>query len=187
MQVVAVEVIVDARDRVRVWGPMAQRLFGYPASEAVGRYLQEILEGRDVFGNRLCREGCWLRDTFRSGEPLQRFEIDVRHARGRRIRVVVDAEADRPAEGWTYHFQPDRRRPATPPGETDEAGPAPALTQRELDVLRLLARGAETAEIARELGISATTVRNHVQHILEKMGAHTRLQAVSLARRHHLV
>ena len=180
------EVAVDGQDRILVWGAAAQRLFGYPASEAVGLRLQDVLDGRDVFGNRLCRAGCWLRDAFQSGETVQRFEIDVRHAGGRRIRVIVDAQTGG-ADGWTYHFLPDRRRPAAPPGETAEAGSAPVLTHRETAVLRVLARGAETADIARELGISTNTVRNHVQHLLDKLGAHTRLQAVSLARRHGLL
>jgi two-component system nitrate/nitrite response regulator NarL len=121
---------------------------------------------------------------------VQRFEIDARHAGGHRIRVVAGAEAGESAKGWTYRFQPDRRRPAAPAAEgieAIEAGPSSPLTARELAVLRLLARGAETADIARELGISATTVRNHVQHLLEKLGAHNRLQAVSLARRRGLL
>lgn len=187
MQAFAIEVGVDGHDRILSWGAEAQGLFGYSPAETLGLRLQDVLDGRDVFGNRLCRGGCWLRDAFQAGEPVQQFEIDVRHAAGRRIRVVVNAETDG-ADGWTYHFLPDRRRPTGPPGETVETGPAPAaLTHRELAVLRLLARGAETAEIARELGISATTVRNHVQHLLDKLGAHNRLQAVSVARRHGLL
>lgn len=178
-------VAVDGQDRVLAWGAAAQGLFGYPAAETVGLRLQDVLDGRDVFGNRLCRAGCWLRDAFQSGERIQRFEIDVRHAAGRRIRVVVDANiADTGgADGWTYHFVPDRRRSGAPSSETIEADPPPVLTHRELAVLRLLARGAETADMARELGISTNTVRNHVQHLLDKLGARSRLQAVSLAGR----
>lgn len=190
MQAFAIEVGVDGHDRILSWGVEAQGLFGYPAAEALGLRLQDVLDGRDVFGNRLCRGGCWLRETLQAGEPVQRFEIDVRHAAGRRIRVVVNAQRDG-ADGWTYHFLPDRRRSAAPRGEprmeTTATGPRPGLTHRELAVLRLLARGAETTEIASELGISATTVRNHVQHLLDKLGAHNRLQAVSLARRHGLL
>jgi DNA-binding CsgD family transcriptional regulator len=190
MQVLAVEVAVDGQDRILLWGASAEDLFGYPASKALGLRLQDLLDGRDIFGNRLCHEACWLRDTFRSGDAVQRFAIDVRHAGGHRIRVVAGAETGGPAKGWTYRFQPDRRRSAAPTSEmieSIEASPSSPLTARELSVLRLLARGAETADIARELGISATTVRNHVQHLLEKLGAHNRLQAVSLARRHGLL
>lgn len=190
MPAFAVEVGVDGHDRILSWSFEAQSLFGYPAAETLGLPLQDVLDSRDVFGNRVCRGGCWLRDTFQSGEPVRRFEIDVRHAAGRRIRVVVDAKTDG-ADGWTYRFLADRRRPASRPGEprieTTAAGPAPVLTHRELGVLRLLAQGAETAEIASQLGISATTVRNHVQHLLDKLGVHSRLQAVSAARLHGLL
>jgi DNA-binding NarL/FixJ family response regulator len=58
-----------------------------------------------------------------------------------------------------------------------------ALTSRELDVLRAMARGASPLEIAAELAISANTVRSHVQNILTKLGVHTSLAAVALARR----
>jgi DNA-binding NarL/FixJ family response regulator len=55
------------------------------------------------------------------------------------------------------------------------------LTDREREVLRLLAKGVTTAAIAERLGISRTTVNNHVQHILSKLNAHSRLEAIRRA------
>jgi DNA-binding NarL/FixJ family response regulator len=61
------------------------------------------------------------------------------------------------------------------------------LTPRELECLRLLTSGQDTAEMARTLGVSTATVRSHVQSILSKLGAHSRLEAASLALRHGLL
>ena len=61
------------------------------------------------------------------------------------------------------------------------------LTGRELEVLRLLAEGLDLDEIARALVISPTTVRKHIEHILGKLGVHTRAQAVALAYRERLI
>lgn len=53
------------------------------------------------------------------------------------------------------------------------------LTHREREVLTWMITGASTVTIAQNLNISPVTVRNHIQHILEKMGAHNRLEVVS--------
>lgn len=184
---------VDGQDRIVLWSAAAEILFGHEPPAAAGLRLQDLLDGRDVFGNRLCHDACWLQDAFQSGEPVQRFELDVRHARGQRIRVVVEVEQGARAQGWCYRFLPDlrhgerRRAPAPRFAASASSATSVALTQRERQVLQLLARGSGTAEIARELGISLTTVRNHTQHLLDKLGAHTRLQAVSHALQHGLL
>jgi DNA-binding NarL/FixJ family response regulator len=65
----------------------------------------------------------------------------------------------------------------TAPG-TSGRTPLPALTDRESEVLALLSRGADNAEIARELGISLKTVQNHVSHLLAKLQVRDRTEAV---------
>jgi DNA-binding NarL/FixJ family response regulator len=64
---------------------------------------------------------------------------------------------------------------------------APHLTKRQLEVLRLLAEGRSTSEIATELGLGQTTIRNYVANLLSALGAHTRLQAVIAARKAGLI
>ena len=60
------------------------------------------------------------------------------------------------------------------------AGESP-LTARETEVLRLLAEGLSNQAIAEELGIRLATVRNHVQSVIGKLQAHSKLEAVMLA------
>lgn len=66
-------------------------------------------------------------------------------------------------------------------------GSGEALTDRELEILRLLAQGKESQSIADELTISANTVRTHLQNIFSKLGAHSKLEAVTTARARGLV
>lgn len=65
--------------------------------------------------------------------------------------------------------------------------PIEPLTARELEVLRLLASGASSQTASETLGISTATLRAHVQNVLRKLGAHSRLEAVAEAARLGLV
>ncbi|MFD8970927.1 MULTISPECIES: response regulator transcription factor [Streptomyces] len=79
------------------------------------------------------------------------------------------------------HVAPDLPTPRTGPD------PLAALTEREREVLLLIARGAANAEIARELFLSEGTVKTHVGRILAKLGMRDRVHAVIFAYQHRLV
>lgn len=66
-------------------------------------------------------------------------------------------------------------------------GPGADLTSRETEVLRLLAQGYSNQAIADQLSIRLATVRNHVQSVIEKLEAHSKLEAVSTALRLGLI
>jgi PAS domain S-box-containing protein len=186
---------VDAHDRIVTWSRDAEELTGYRAGLVRGRGFCELLEARDLWGNRAC--SCGLREAVRHGEPLRSFLLDVRTATGKSLRVVVHAlpAAGEHHSGAVLAFwvrrdlrrRQDRRRPAHPTeqesGRSPRGGPPPLpLSPREVEVLRLLATGTTTAAIAQRLGISVVTVRNHVQRLLDRLGAHSRLAAVARAR-----
>jgi DNA-binding NarL/FixJ family response regulator len=69
----------------------------------------------------------------------------------------------------------------------DGAESARRLSRREADVLQLMADGASNQEIAEQLHLSHHTVRNHVQHIFARLGAHSKLEAVAIGLRRGLV
>jgi DNA-binding NarL/FixJ family response regulator len=71
--------------------------------------------------------------------------------------------------------------------EPPEQVPAPKLTDREMQVLKLIARGMNNRDIAKELFISENTVKNHVRNILEKLQIHSRMEAVMVAVREKLI
>jgi DNA-binding NarL/FixJ family response regulator len=71
--------------------------------------------------------------------------------------------------------------------EPPQRVPAPRLTDREIEVLRLVARGMNNRDIAKELFISENTVKNHVRNILEKLQIHSRMEAVMVAVREKLI
>jgi two-component system NarL family response regulator len=65
--------------------------------------------------------------------------------------------------------------------------PAPRLTEREMEVLRLVAQGLNNRDIAKKLFISENTVKNHIRNILEKLHLHSRMEAVVYAVREKMI
>jgi DNA-binding NarL/FixJ family response regulator len=93
------------------------------------------------------------------------------------IRVVAQGEALLAPSVTRRLIEQFARRPA--PSFRPEA--VAELTARELEVLRLLARGLSNAEIAQELVIGDATVKTHVARVLQKLGLRDRVQAVVIA------
>jgi DNA-binding CsgD family transcriptional regulator len=140
--------------------------------------------GEVVPGTRSGEVDDVLRQILCSGEPAE-LSIDLPDSTGRPSPREVSAAPLRDGDSVVGVFGVAARS-----GPRVSHSPAPAdlgLTERELGVLRLLAEGKSTTQIAAELVISKTTVRNHVAHILAKLDAHTRVQAVIIASRAGLV
>jgi putative two-component system response regulator len=93
------------------------------------------------------------------------------------IRRVHDGEVVISAE-LLAHVASGLRRGSSRVGED--------ITRRELELLRHLARGLSLADIAQAMSISMNTARNHTQRVIEKLGAHSKLEAVVIAMREGL-
>lgn len=89
----------------------------------------------------------------------------------------------RAAHGDATYPMETLQRLVRPTGAPQEARATSCLSAREQEVLGLLASGATTREITEALVISQHTTRNHIRHIMQKLGAHSRLEAVAIARR----
>jgi len=96
----------------------------------------------------------------------------------RAIRVVVSGDALLAPSVTRRLIQEFAKRPEP---QARKAKQLEALTERELDVLREVARGLSNAEIAARLHVAETTVKTHVAHVLDKLELRDRVQAVILA------
>jgi PAS domain S-box-containing protein len=192
---------IDAEGRIALWNRGAEDLLGHTVREAVGRRCCELLAGDDENGNRLCCRGCHIREISKTRTPVHSFDMRTRTKSGSTIwvnvstlRVSSDESGDR-----TVHLIRDvtttreilglireRLTPASPSAAPPD-GSNGVLTRREIEILHLVASGLNTKDTAERLHVSPATVRNHVQNILGKLGAHSRLEAVAYANRHRLI
>ena len=123
-----------------------------------------------------------LYDAVKSGAAgylLKDTSIDeVAHA----VRVVADGQSLISPSMATKLLDEFKQTS----GADRPAVPTPRLTERELEVLRLVAQGLNNREIGRQLFISENTVKNHVRNVLEKLQLHSRIDAVMYAVRERL-
>ena len=188
--------VTDPSGVIVGWNTAAERLLGYTARETKGRSCCQVLDGYDGAGNRVCYAGCQVSTLLKRDEPVQAFEMRTRTKAGRPLwlSVSVLSTASNGAPGLTIHLMRDitatkelltlvHERLDGNVGPRNGAG---ELTRRELEVLRLLTEGLNTAGAAERLTVSRATVRNHVQNIFAKLGVHSRLEAVAYATRHRL-
>ena len=164
--------IVDANRRVVSANGALQRLLSRAEEEIVGRSIDESLPPVDqrTIADRwramLARgEGHGVQDLVvdRDVDTTVSYAAHVAHIGGRLVILVV-LMAERERDGAAGSDSP----------------PAP-LTPRELEVIRRIALGATSREIADDLFVTAETVRTHVRNAMAKTGTRTRAQLVAAA------
>jgi PAS domain S-box-containing protein len=191
--------VIDTDGRITSWNRAAAQILGYAPREVVGRACCEVFAGHDTEGNRVCYAGCRVMTLVRMDEPVRHFDIRV-HTKGGRpvwLNMSILPTTTTTGQPLTIHLFRDvtatkelltlvEERLAARPSSADPSAPAGALSRRELEVLRLMTQGLNTARIAERLKVSRATVRNHVQNIFGKVDVHSRLEAVAFAARHRL-
>ena len=191
--------VIGDDGRIRTWNRAAEKLLGYAPREVLGHACCEVFDGYNADGNRLCSRACHVMTLVRLEEPVQHFDMRARTKAGRPIWLNTSVLTTRGTAGerLTIHLVRDvtaskelltlvHERLSAANGADGAADPGAALSRRQLDVLRLMTEGLNTAGIAARLRLSRATVRNHAQSIFAKLGVHSRLEAVAFAARHRL-
>jgi PAS domain S-box-containing protein len=165
--------VVDRHGIIRWLNPAAERLVG----DVRGRQFTTVVAPEE---SRRARE-VFARNVSGTVERSDN-EVVVVGPDGRRVSVDLSAVPLRQGGRVIGMFGQvvDVDDDAPPPAH-------PHLTPRQTEVLRLLERGRSTEQIAGDLHLSVETVRNHIRHILRALNVHSRLEAVALTRRDHLL
>jgi DNA-binding CsgD family transcriptional regulator len=189
---------VTGADRAILYlNPRAESLFQCSASECVGRVCYEALGARGLWVSGrgtlrpFCGSRCAVQNSLERGRELPAVDaclvrsgelqwihllpIPVRGEDGTTLVVHCALPADREhrLEAYVAHVAGRSPHPPCPACLL-------ALSRRESEVLRLLAEDLTLGEIAERLGVSYVTVRNHVQHMLAKLGVHSTAEAIAV-------
>lgn len=195
---------IDSSGLIVAWNPAAEALFGPGVEHSIGKPCGDIVQGTDECGP-VCSKDCTIQQAVHDRRLLSNFDLQVQTVNGRQwcnVSVLIVDNGDSESRYSIHIFRPiDFRKQLEllvrdfvsiktnlPSDQTAAMIPSTraaarnvSLTSRELEVLRLLARGTTTANIAAQLQISHTTTNNHIQHILGKLNAHSRLEAIRRA------
>ena len=189
---------VDAAGRISAWNKAAAELFGLSEAQAIGVNCHQVLQCSDENG-AVCSERCIIEQAAQANLSRPSFDLRLQTKTGKlwcNLSTLIASDASgaphaihivRPREMRKRLEQALSEFVRTQGGNgangaltisSPTPGADPRLTSREIEVLRSLAKGYSTKAIANQLNISAATVNNHVRHILTKLDAHTRLEAI---------
>ncbi len=204
--------VIDEDQRIIFWSQSAQALLGYSPDDVLGQLCYDVLRGCDERGQVICHQDCRIVLKSLNGHCVTNYDVATRNKSSemRWINVSIltfvphtdpaspvvvhlfrDATQTKQNEHFIDHMFDTVERWQKTPGPAcqaeSETSLLGALTNREREVLALLAQGHSTNDIAESLSISIATVRNHIQSILHKLRVHSRVEAIAYAFDHGLV
>ncbi len=205
--------VVNKEQHIIYWNQAAQDILGHASVDIIDQPCYEILAGCSDEDGVICHDHCRVAVEALSGGLVTNYDTRVRTkenglrwinmstftfpANGDGIGPVLvhlfrDVTQKKQQEqfidqvlGAAQAFQIESSfHILTPEPEEMHIGD---LTNRESEVLALLAKGLNTKDIASSLSISPSTVRNHIRNILQKFHVHNRLEAVVYALKHGFI
>lgn len=199
--------VVTEQGEIRFWNKPAEKLFGYPAADAKGRTCFDLLHGTGALGTSVCHENCSVLQCIGNAAEVPNFDLNATRRSGERLWVNVSTlifNNQRTGRRLLVHLAHDIteqknqdelvRQVLTVSKELSSLGerigrsaPISPLSAQEVEILKLFSSGSSPAKIAKKLGISSQTLRNHLHHINQKLRTHNRLEAVMHAIQRKLI
>lgn len=192
---------VDLQGEIRTWNKAAENLFGYRASNVIGQACATLVKGRMDGRTPVCCQTCDVLECVRAGREVSNFDLEISTRTQRRVwvnvsllvtsdehtkrRLVIhlmrDIRRRKKAEQLTNEMIQVARSLVGNGEQTGEPPPIVPLTSQEKKILTLLVAGKATKEMAGELQINVSTLRNHISHINQKLHTRNRTEAVMKA------
>ncbi len=189
------------------WNQAAERLFGYPAPEVLNRACHDVLDGYGALGTRAFTGKRSVQHCAVQEQDIPDFDLRVKTRAGNRLwinvstlvfsdphrnrRLVVHLARDisrrKQCEELLARMMDISREMASVSNHVARFAPVSPLSEQEQRILRLFVKARNSSEIARELGITLPTLRNHLHSINEKLRTHNRLEAVMHALQRGLI
>ena len=202
--------VIDEDLRIVYWNRAAEVLLGFDGEDVIGQFCYQLLRGCDEGAHLICGARCRVAKLTLKSRPVPNYDIRVTTKQGDKrwlnmsvfaykvtgieskkviIHLFHDLNHKKVDEKLLAYLVEVIRRYQDIPSESgiEMESHLKELTPREHKILTLLARGHRTSEIGEILFISQNTVRNHIQHILQKFQVHTRLEAVTHAIENDLI
>ena len=185
--------VCDSHGNVTFLNDRARQLFGTRAETYERILCHSLVRGTDAAGEHICRPNCDVLECAQRGDALEPLVLQVGGPGGRWVQILsipltppdwsarwlvhCACDVDRAQRVEGYLTKIAERSTAAASGE--EGCHLLALSPREREILARLAADQDQKRIARELFLSYATVRNHVQHILARLGVHSMAEAVA--------